>query len=56
MTKAFPGHEALLPRGVLLSSTGLPSQAAFFMQMKVINCLAVNDGRGANFDYYSPQY
>lgn len=30
MTKAFPGHEALLPRGVLLSSTGLPSQAAFF--------------------------
>lgn len=30
MTKAIPGHEALLPRGILLSSIGLPSQAAFF--------------------------
>lgn len=56
MTKAFSGHEALLPRGVLLSSIGLPSQAAVFMQMKVINCLAVNDGRGANSDFYFPQY
>lgn len=56
MTKASSGHEALFPRGVLLSSIGLPSQAAFFMQMKVINSLAVNDGRSANSDFSSPQY
>lgn len=40
MTKAFPGHEAVFPGGVLLSSAGLFAQVAFFKQMETVNCFA----------------